>query len=227
MTAIRINELLVEFILPVTALVDAISKTPSVPPAWSEVPASPPASAALVIIEAMLYGINSEQTLHPYMPTWSALKGVLLRYTQLSLREFVAGSKIWSILTRMHELSFQLEGKELFLEQQKSTIDSSSILERASAVAAFQDSRDLASGFSESLGAYRYVMIICCYELDPSLESTARAMISKVHSSLIEYVDQNQALANHEREDDEAGKSLVERFRQSMITLSRFPQALL
>lgn len=179
MTPARILELLIEFILPIKLLADESEQGASGDVKWVDIPAHAPASAAFVILEVLLYSIDREETLQQNPAAWNEFKRVILRYTTFDLEGFPAASRVWSLATRLHRLSYFVDGKQAFLEQQKVLLTpTNNTMQKATEIVK-EPGNELASRCLKTIEAFQFLTTVQNTEavsieaIDTSLENDA------------------------------------------------------
>jgi len=178
LTAAKINEHIVEYVLPVKVLAGEAAQKSDHAFDWPSSSAAPPASAALVILDAILHGIDREEIFQQNLPTWLSLNDLILQYTKLDMSEFRCASRIWSILTRLQELSTRVEVEEP-IQVQKTSLLASGVLDSGLNVIGL-GAKTAASfpQYNASREAYRFVVAVCSEVLDfPDLKSRAEEYI--------------------------------------------------
>ena len=175
----RMGELLIEFILPVRQLLDEASRSSSFD--WASVPTTAPASAALVILDALLHSIEREETLQGNQAAWLALKDIPQKLAIIDLTGFPAAARVWSVVTRVYKLSYFVDGKEAFLAQQKQLLQGDEVFKAAVAVAQ-QVGKENDSDLRFS--ALAFVWTVCGHELDAELGQPAHEALERVLAAL-------------------------------------------
>jgi hypothetical protein len=221
LSATRISELLVEFILPVRQLLDELSKGGSKKLEWTDVRATAPACAALVILETFVHSIEREDTLQQNQVAWKALKDLPGKLALLDLADFPAASRIWSILARVYKLSYWVDGKEAFSAQQKLFLEEDEIIQRAIKRASWPNSEATTKGSDlEALEALHFVFTVCDYELNAPLSDTAQSVMLSANQGFI--LSAAQATWSVERTPTE----LLLRLEHTLSFFVQFPSTL-
>jgi hypothetical protein len=113
-TATRINDKIVEYSIPIKVLADEVNKVTDQTIDWSVFSATAPASAAFVLLQALLEGIEKDESVP--LQTILQLNELVACFTAFDLSKFKCASRIWLILTRLHELVFCLDSRKALSE---------------------------------------------------------------------------------------------------------------
>ena len=172
LSSTRVGDLLVEFILPIRQLLDEASRAGANSPDWPSIPAAAPACAALVVLDVLLHCVEREETLRENQAAWLALKDIPMKLALMDLTGFPAASRVWSIVTRVHKLSYFVDGKKAFMTQQKAFLEGGELFKKASTLAQTTSGGPAEDGLKSA--ALDFVWTVCGIDLDSELNFAAQ-----------------------------------------------------
>jgi hypothetical protein len=177
----RVAELLVEFILPIRQLLDEATRSDAENPNWAEMPSAAPGSAAIVILNALLHSVEREETFQNNQAAWLALKDLPTKLALMDLTSFPAHTRVWSIVTRIYTLSYLVDGKISFLEQQKILLQGGDLFTKAIMLADWNPELADSEKPSELISAaLRFIWTVCGLELDTELRDAAQSTLEAI-----------------------------------------------
>jgi nucleolar pre-ribosomal-associated protein 2 len=228
LTASKINEQIVEYVLPVKELADEAAKKANHSMDWSKLQAIAPASAAIFMLDVIVQGIDREDIFQQNLPTFTALISEVSRYTKFSLSQFSCASRVWSIYTQLQELAPRVNVAEAFQTQREQLL-ASGVLELAlKSISNLSTVSVPSSQYLSGQEAYRCVIVLCSELLDlPDLKARAEEYIKSANSVLNQDLD--SFAGEHfplPKPDGKEDWLLVTRIIDPLLVLIQCPQAL-
>jgi hypothetical protein len=220
LTAAKIEDHIVEFSLPIKVLADEVSRSSDQTVDWAQFTATPPASAALVLIDALLQGIEKDESVP--MKIVLLLHDLILPYASLNMTQFKCASKIWSILNRIHQLVFRVDsGKALSLCARPETLATATNTINRLAEATVYDPE-----YRAAFEAYRFEIVVSSNMLTlPELRTNAENLIASANIPLKTYLDKFHSTDAFYQRDDGL-KTVKIPFLETSLVLIQYPSCL-
>ncbi|KAF2434036.1 hypothetical protein EJ08DRAFT_21497 [Tothia fuscella] len=243
LTAKQTNEQIIEYVGPVQGLLDEHNASTSASPMkWEDFQASAPASAAFFMLNFILQGVDRLDILQQHLPTLTGLMSITSKYLALDLSRFSCAATVWSLFTRLQELSPRVD-TQTTRQMQREALVSTGLIEQAIKTCYCAVYFDFLhpnhhTVYSAGLEAYRFVLVVSMDMLDlPDLKSKAEEYIRLASAQLIELIvehgveDVISRWINANAEPEPLGLSnIIEtisikaRVLDAMILLVQFPQ---
>jgi hypothetical protein len=220
LTTAKINEYIVEYSLPIKGLIDEVANTANQTTDWSIFKAVAPASVNVVLLEILLQGIEKEETVP--LNTMLLLTDLVSSYCTLDMSQFKCASRIWAILTRLHQMVFRIDPEEAFLRCPKPEILDIAVRVNTENARCKVDGPKYRSAFE----AYRLITAVSSNmltlpELRPKVEVMLKSLNIQLDKDLEEYKPQNM-FSQHISDF----QSVKVRFLNTMLVLVQYPLSL-
>jgi hypothetical protein len=185
LSASRVGELLVEFVLPIRQLVDEASRAAADSLDWTAIPATAPACASLVILEALLHSVEREETVQENPAGWLALKDLPVQLAMLDLDTFPAASRVWSVVTRVYKLRYWADGRPAFLDQQRVFLQGDELFTKAVRQSSSNEKNEDGTRTDVATATTAFVWTVCGLELDTDLTFAAQRTLNAILKSFL------------------------------------------
>jgi hypothetical protein len=217
MTVSKINDQIVEYSIPIKVLADEVNKVTGPIIDWSMISAIAPASSAFVLLQALLQGIEKEDSLP--LETILQVHDLVACFTAFDLSKFRCASRIWSILTRLHELVFCLDSKKAVSECPKAaTLHIAASISKTRAELQTKDPQ-----YHAACEAYRFLIVVSSNMLTLP-ELTAKVKDLGVSSILTDLGTSDNPNAFYQR--DVGHESAKIRYLDTVMILVQHPTCL-
>jgi hypothetical protein len=220
LTAAKIEDQIVEFSLPIKVLADEVARSSDHNVDWSLFSAAPPASTALVLMDALLQGIGHGVS----VPTKIILllNDLISPYAFMDMSKFKCASRIWSILPRIHLLVFRVDP-----EKALTLCPNPEILQIATNIIDRQArSREYESKYRAACEAYRFVLTVSSSMVNlPELRSKVEVLTTSANVSLRRHLDAAKAIEVFNQRDKSLEPSKIW-FFDTFLVLIQYPSLL-